>query len=67
MSESLDSVDHDDLDDYEDDNFAEDDECRRTGSIRRLFKNDYFKPIKTDDGFARRRNNYIEYMSKGDD
>ena len=47
-------------------NFADDDEYRRIGSIRRLFKNDYYNPIKTDDGFARRRNNSIEYMSRGD-
>ena len=32
--------------------------------IRRLF--DYFKPKKTDEGFAGRRNNYIEYISEGD-
>ena len=47
-------------------NFADDDEYRRIGSIRRLFKNDYYNPIKTDDGFARRRNNSIEYTSRGD-
>ena len=47
-------------------NFADDDEYRRIGSIRRLFKNDYYKPITTDNGFARRRNNYIEYTSRGD-
>ena len=37
--------------------------------IRTLFKEfdrDYYKPIRTDDGFAGRRNNYIEYKSKGD-
>ena len=62
----VDSVDHDDLDDYDDDGFADDDEYRRIGSIRRLFKNDYYKPITTDNGFARRRNNYIEYTSRGD-
>ena len=62
----VDSVDHDDLDDYDDDGFADDDEYRRIGSIRRLFKNDYYNPIKTDDGFARRRNNSIEYTSRGD-
>ena len=32
--------------------------------IRRLF--DYFKPKKTDEGFAGRRNNYIECISGGD-
>ena len=40
----------------------------QTGNIRTLFKfdSDYYKPIRTDDGFAGRRNNYIEYKSKGD-
>ena len=33
------------------------------GDIRRLF--DYFKPKKTDEGFAGRRNNYTEYISEG--
>ena len=40
-----------------------------TRSIRRLFTeldSDYYKPIRTDDGFAGRNNNYIEYMSKRD-
>ena len=41
-------------------------EYRRIGNIRRLFKNDYYKLIKTDDGFASRTNNYIEYTSRGD-
>ena len=49
-----------------DDDFDDDVEYRGTGSIGRLFKNDYYKPIKTDDGFARRRSNYIEYMSRRD-
>ena len=62
----VDSVDYDDLDDYDDDDFADNDEYRRIGSIRRLFKTDYYKAIKTDDSFARRRNNYIEYQSGGD-
>ena len=62
----IDSVDYDDLDNYYDDDFADDDEYRKIGSIR-LFKNDYYKPIKTDDGFAGRRNNYIEYTSRGID
>ena len=52
----VDSLDYDDLDDY-DDAFSNDDECRRIRSNRRLFKNDYCKPIRIDDGFARRRNN----------
>ena len=49
--------------------FADDDEYRKIESIWRLFKEfdrDYYKPIKTNDGFAERRNNYIEYRSKGD-
>ena len=53
--------------DYDD--FADDDEYRKIGSIRILFKEfdrDYYKPIWTDGGFAGRRNNYIEYKSKGD-
>ena len=62
----VDSVDHDNLDDYDDDGFADDDEYRRIGSIRRLFKNDYYKPIKTNDGFARRRNNCIGHTSRED-
>ena len=62
----IDSVDYDDLDNHYDDDFADDDEYRKIGSIR-LFKNDYYKPIKTDDGFAGRRNNYIEYTSRGID
>ena len=33
--------------------------------IRRLF--DYFKPKKTDEGFAGGRNNYTEYIREGDD
>ena len=51
------------------DDFADDDKYRKSGSIWTLFKEfdrDYYKPIRTDDGFAGRRNNYIEYKSKGD-
>ena len=62
----VDRFDYDDLDNYDDDDFADDDEYGKIGSIGRLFKNDYYKPIKTDDGFARRRNNHIEYTSRGD-
>ena len=62
----IDSVDYDDLNNYDDDDFANDDEYRKIGSIRRLFKNDYYKPIKTDDSFGGRNNNYIEYTSRGD-
>ena len=39
------------------------------GAIRTLLKQfdrDYYKPTKADDGFAGRKNNYIEYKSKGD-
>ena len=38
------------------------------GAIRTLLKQfdrDYYKPTKADDGFAGRKNNYIEYKSKG--
>ena len=30
------------------------------------FDRDYYKPIRTDNGFAGKNNNYIEYKSKGD-
>ena len=59
-----------DLDNYDDNyDFADDDKYRKSGSIWTLFKEfdrDYYKPIRTDDGFAGRRNNYIEYKSKRD-
>ena len=67
---NVDIVDYDDLDNYDDIyDFVDDDEYRKIGSIRTLFKEfdrDYYKPIRTDDGFVGRRNNYIEYKSKGD-
>ena len=67
---NIDSVDFKDLGNSDCDyDFADDDEYRKIGSIRTLFKEfdrDYYKPIRTDDGFAGRRNNYIEYKSKGD-
>ena len=67
---NIDSVDYDDLGNYDDNyDFADDDECRKIGSIRTLFKEfdrDSYKPIRTNDGFARRRNNYTEYKIKGD-
>ena len=67
---NTDSVDYDDRDNYDDNyDFADDDEHRKIGSIRTLFKEfdrDYYKPIRTDDGFAGRRNNYIENKSKWD-
>ena len=66
----IDSDDYDDLDNY-DDNYdaADDDECRKVGSIRRLFEEfdiDYYKPVRTDYGFGGKNNSYIEYMSGGD-
>ena len=64
---NIDSVDYDDLDNYDyNHDFADDDEYRKKLSIRTLFDRDYYKPIRTDGGFSGRRNNYIEYMSKGD-
>ena len=60
----VDSVDYDDLDDYDDDDFANDDEYGRIGSIRRLFKNYYYKPIITDDGFASRNVLFVSYNSE---
>ena len=45
-----------------------DDEYKKIRRARRLFKypnRDYYKPIKTDDSFDN-KNNYIEYISKGD-
>ena len=44
-------------DDYNDD--------KKLNSIKRL--SDVFKPKKTDDSFGGRRNNYTEYISKGDE
>ena len=68
---NIDSVDYEDLDDYDDNyDFADDDEYREIGSIRTLFRefdSDYYKPIRTNDGFAVKKNNYIECKSKGDD
>ena len=52
----IDSVDYDDLDNYDYNyDFADDDEYRKNWSIRILFKEfdrDYYKPIRTDGGFA---------------
>ena len=64
-------IDYDDLDnyDYNYDGGDDDDEYKKTRSIRRLFKGfdkDYYKPIRTDYGFGERNNNYIEYKSKRD-
>ena len=67
---NIDSVNYEDLDNYDYNyDFADDDEYRKIGSIRTLFKEfdrDYYKPIRTDGSFAGRGNNYIEYKSKGD-
>ena len=63
----IDSVDYDDLDNYDYNyDFSDDDEYRKIGSIRTLFKEfdkDYYKPKRTDGGFAGRNNNYIECAS----
>ena len=59
----VDAVDYYDFDHYDDNyDFADDDEYRKIESIKRLFQGldrDYYKPIKTDSGFAGRNNNYI--------
>ena len=64
----IDSVDYEDLDNYDNNyDFADDDEYRKIGSIRTLFKEfdrDYYKPIRTDDGFAGIDNNYIDMLVK---
>ena len=65
----IDSVDYDVLHNYDDNyDFVNSDEYRKIGSVRRLFKEferDYYKPIRTDSGFAGRNNNYTEYKSRG--
>ena len=62
----IDAVNYDDLDNHDDNyDFAHDDEYRKIGSIKG-FDRDYYKPKRTDDGFAGRNINYIEYMSRGD-
>ena len=67
---NIDSVNYEDLDNYDYNyDFADDDEYRKIGSIRTLFKEldrDYYKPIRTDSGFAGKNDNYIEYMDKAD-
>ena len=56
---NIDSVDYEDLNNYDYNyDFADDDEYKKIGSIRTLFKEfhrDYYKPIRTDGGFAGRR------------
>ena len=70
---NVDSVDYDNLGNYDDNyDFANDYVYRKIASVRRLFKmfdRDYYRPIRTDDGFGGRRYNYIdyiEYKSRGD-
>ena len=67
---NIDSIDYEDLDNYDNNyDFADDDKYRKIGSIRTLFRefdSDYYKPIRTDDGFAGKKNNYIEFKSKRD-
>ena len=52
---NVDSVDYDDLDNCDDNyDFADDDEYRKIGSIKRLFvgfDRDYYKSIQTNDSF----------------
>ena len=66
----IDIVDYEDLHNYDYNyDFADDDEYRKIGSIRTLYKEfdrDYYKPIRTDGGFGGRNNNCIEYASKGE-
>ena len=65
----IDSVDYDDLDNYDDNHDFTDDEYRQIGSIRRLFEEfdrHYYQPIRNDYGFGERNNSYIEYTSTGD-
>ena len=66
----IDSVDYDDLDNYDNNyDFADDDEYRKIGSVRTFFKKfdrDCYKPIKIDDSFDWKKNSYIEYKSTGD-
>ena len=68
--QGINSVHYEDLDNYDYNyDFADDDEYRKIGSIRTLFKEldrDYYKPIRTGIGFAGRNDNYREYISKGD-
>ena len=48
---------------------ANDDECRKIESVRRLFEDlnkDYYKPRVVDRSFAGEVNNYIKYISEGD-
>ena len=70
LHSNIDTVDYEDLDNYDYNyDFAADDEYRKIGSIRTLFKEldrDYYKPIRTNSDFAERNDNYIEYTSNAD-
>ena len=48
VRDNIDSIDYEDLDNYDDNyDFADDDKCRKIGAIRTLFKEfdrDYYKP-----------------------
>ena len=67
---NIDSVDYEDLDNYDYNyDFVDDDEYRKIGSRTTLFKEfdrDHYKPIRKDGRFTGTNNNYIEYTSKGD-
>ena len=66
---NIDSVNYEDLDNYDYNYDFADDEYRKIRSIRTLFKEldrDYYKPIRTDVGFVGRNDSYIEYTSKTD-
>ena len=59
---NIDSVDYNDLENYYHNcDFANDDKYRKIGSIRTFkeFDRDYYKPVRTDGGFAGRNNYYI--------
>ena len=66
----IDCIDYDGLDNYDYNyDFSDDNEYRKIGSIRILFgefDRDYYKPMRTDSGFAGRNDNYVKYTSKGD-
>ena len=67
--DDIDSVDYEELDNYDDDGDGADDKYRKIVISRRLFKGfarDYFKPIRIDGGFGGINNNYMEYVSKVD-
>ena len=68
FSSNIDSVNYENLDNYDHNyDFADNDEYRKIGSIRTLFKeldSDYYKPIRTDGGFAGRNNYYIDIRVK---